>query len=236
MSGEDSQRIRATFGQVDLDLDEDPRSTKPRLLLVNEAESVRTIPGAPALVLEEETTAIATASPALLERMRHPPSSKELTARVATGAVAEEDPRIGAMRDLYASGDADAALFIATAVQATSNRPPPMRGADDGEVEVSVGSERSIELDFTLDEAYERTAGGGPQSSRSGLAGIPKLLVGTAELSKMPLEPRAAFLVMHVDGTTSVGEILEICGMSKAEATTLFRQLLALGVIAVTRR
>ena len=69
MSGEDSQRIRATFGQVDLDLDEDPRSTKPRLLLVNEAESVRTIPGAPALVLEEETTAIATASPALLERL-----------------------------------------------------------------------------------------------------------------------------------------------------------------------
>ena len=54
---------------------------------MNEAESVRTIPGAPMVVIEEETTAIATASPAVLDRMRHPPSSKELTARVATGAV-----------------------------------------------------------------------------------------------------------------------------------------------------
>jgi hypothetical protein len=232
VSGEDSQRIRDTFGQVELEVGDDPRSTKPKLILVNEVESVRTIPGATVSVpVEEETTAIASASPATLERMRHPPSSKELTARVVTDAEEAADPRLEAMRELYASGDADGALFIATAVQATSERPPP------SDPDVSIGAEFSMELDFTLDEAHERIAGrASGVGVSSALEGIPRLLKTATEIAKLPLEPRTGFLIMHVDGTTSVREILDICGMSKEEATTIFRQLLALGVISLRRR
>lgn len=62
---------------------------------------------------------------------------------------------------------------------------------------------------------------------------IPRLTVAPQEITRLPIDPRAAFIVGHVDGIQSMGDILDICAMPESEAIELIGRLQALGVIAL---
>ena len=62
---------------------------------------------------------------------------------------------------------------------------------------------------------------------------IPQVLLSAAEIAKLPIDPRAAFILSHVDGIQSMEEILDICAMAEAEAVELLEKLRAMGVISL---
>jgi hypothetical protein len=59
---------------------------------------------------------------------------------------------------------------------------------------------------------------------------VPVLLVTVDELRDLPLDPRTAYLVSLIDGTTSVEEIADIAGDAE-EVNALFARLLKLAAI-----
>lgn len=60
---------------------------------------------------------------------------------------------------------------------------------------------------------------------------IPRMLVGPGEISKLPIDPRTAFLLGHIDGLSTVEEIIDMCAMPEAETLELIERLHAMGVI-----
>ena len=60
---------------------------------------------------------------------------------------------------------------------------------------------------------------------------IPVLLTSAGELSTLPLDHRAGFLLAHVDGIQTLEEILDVCAMPTAEALELIERLKRMGVI-----
>lgn len=60
---------------------------------------------------------------------------------------------------------------------------------------------------------------------------VPRLTIPRNELATLPLDPRAAFVLMHVDGSASVETILDVCAMSEHEALRLLVQLKDMGVL-----
>jgi hypothetical protein len=123
---------------------------------------------------------------------------------------ASRDHRVSAMRELYAAGDTDAALFIAQLIDpsppgkvslvAETVRPPP-------------GMEEEV-------------------ASINSLDAVPRTLLGSLEIAALPLHHREGFLLAHIDGESTLDQILDICAMPEQEAATILRKLLALGVIA----
>ena len=62
---------------------------------------------------------------------------------------------------------------------------------------------------------------------------VPRVLVGPKDISKLPMDPRAAFILSHVDGFHSVEEIIDMCSMPESQALELIDRLHDLGVIAI---
>lgn len=146
------------------------------------------------------------------ERTRLP---SEVRSRLpADPAEAARDPRVCAMRELYAAGDTDAALFIAQTIDpsppdrvsltAETLRPPPT-------------SREQLAAAFTADR-------------------VPRVILATEEIADLPLDHRAGFLLAHIDGMSSMEQILDICAMPESEAIFIFRQLLVMGVIVFGHR
>lgn len=229
MGGQD----KLFFGEVDLDFSEDDspvshtRPTPP--------EMTRFVPRAAraAAVRDDDaadSTRVGKVDDSILSQLRErrpaDPTSVVNPASApppSSGQPALSDPRIDAMRELYASGDADAALFIASAVQAhvrETNPPPP--------------SDDSIDVDMDDDDRDERTAisGSGVQVANA-MRGCPRMLMSLSEVAALPLDPRAGFLMMHFDGMSTIEDIVDACAMPKADTLTILRQLLALKVIAL---
>lgn len=227
MGGQD----KLLFGEVDLDLgeghppDSHTRPTPP--------EMTRFVPGAGRAATDQDdaadSTRVGKVDDSILSQMRErrpaDPTSVVNPASApppSSGQPALSDPRIDAMRELYASGDADGALFIASAVQAhvrETNPPPP--------------SDDSIDVDMD-DDRDERTAisGSGVQVTNA-MRGCPRMLMSLSEVAALPLDPRAGFLMMHFDGMSTIEDIVDACAMPKADTLTILRQLLALKVIAL---
>lgn len=61
----------------------------------------------------------------------------------------------------------------------------------------------------------------------------PRMLVSMRDISKYPIDPRAAFLLGYVDGSLAVEEIADLCGMPTADASELVDRLQRLGVLAL---
>ncbi|MBX3201378.1 MAG: hypothetical protein KF894_24800 [Labilithrix sp.] len=171
---------------------------------------------------------------------QHNPPSSRRSAPSASG-VASRDDRVAAMRELYAQGNADAALALASEVAL--------------ELDAALSDEVAIEVDpygglipvdddpigLEPDEAgnEDHTAIAFASADSSRLAAmtssrIPRLLVGPKEISTLPMDPRAAFILGHIDGIQSMEEILDVCAMPEAEALELIERLRALGVIALS--
>lgn len=66
-----------------------------------------------------------------------------------------------------------------------------------------------------------------------GLAGVPLLKVPTNEWLTLDLDPRACFLLVHVDNVSTFEMILDVSGMRRHEAMRLLWELLDRGVIAL---
>jgi hypothetical protein len=63
------------------------------------------------------------------------------------------------------------------------------------------------------------------------LASVPRLVVSTAELMKLPLDSRAGFVVSFVDGSYTIEMILDACAMPRKEALGILGGLAARGII-----
>jgi hypothetical protein len=141
-------------------------------------------------------------------RTRHPGREDTYTAPPKKAKDGDPDEaRLAAMRELYARGDTDGALSVASGLK-TKTAPmafAPMR-APSGDYEIEA---RTI--------STKKTA--------------PKLLMSRAQIAKTPLDPRAKDLVSRIDGSTPMRKIIEASGLSDDVAQKLIERLLALGVI-----
>lgn len=128
---------------------------------------------------------------------------------------AARDHRVNAMRELYAAGDMDAALFIAQLID------PSPAGA------VSLVAE-TVRPPASVAEAAASAMDSLPITSDR----VPCIVRERAELETLPLDHRAGFLLAHIDGACTVEQILDVSAMSEAEAILILRKLLVMGVIA----
>ncbi|MBX3259843.1 MAG: hypothetical protein KF782_09135 [Labilithrix sp.] len=169
---------------------------------------------------------------------RSPPSSRR-NAPSASG-VASRDDRVAAMRELYAQGNADAALALASEVALELDAVL----SDDAEVDPygglipvdddAIGSEPAGEASCEDHTAVAYASADSSRLAAMTSSRVPRLLVGPKEISKLPMDPRAAFILGHIDGIQSMEEILDVCAMPEAEALELIERLRALGVIALS--
>jgi hypothetical protein len=60
---------------------------------------------------------------------------------------------------------------------------------------------------------------------------IPRVVSSAGDVSKLPIDHRAGFLLAHVDGMQTLEELLDVCAMPAAEALELFAKLKAMGVV-----
>jgi hypothetical protein len=165
-----------------------------------------------------------------------PPSSR--SAPSASG-VASRDDRVAAMRDLYAQGHADAALALAAELSfefdASEPEPfDPFGGLIPIEEDDPFGGLEIVEEDDPQDHtAILEASADSSRLARITSRQVPQLLVGPKEIAKLPMDPRAAFILGHIDGIQSMEEILDVCAMPEAEAIELIERLHRMGVISL---
>ena len=260
------------FGELDLDLgdaaqaEEAPPPSRSRVFGPSVArsfavheESTRIVSGEalaaitgppPGDPLQEEgsTRAWGEIDDALLlvgEGPAPPPSPARMSSRPPSGSgVASRDGRVAAMRELYANGDADGALALATSLGG-SMAPPATGDHPDASIVVEIG-EQSIDTSDASDpfgglipmdsmgDKVASTAAMKPPAAHLTLTerqSIPRLLKSMAEVSTLKIDHRAGFLLAHVDGMQTLEEILDICAMPPAEALELIANLKKMGVI-----
>jgi hypothetical protein len=63
------------------------------------------------------------------------------------------------------------------------------------------------------------------------LSRAPRVTVPRNELATLPLDPRAAFVLMHIDGTATVEMVLDVCAMPEHEALRLLFHLKTQGIL-----
>ncbi len=130
---------------------------------------------------------------------------------------AARDPRVSAMRELYAAGDVNAALFIAATIDAT----PPGFTSRDAETLPPP----------TLDEEEDTRQ---LRLAASAGACVPRLRIPREEIALLPIDHRAGFLLAHVDDVTTLAEVFDVCAMPHGEAMSLVDDLVRLGVITLS--
>jgi len=64
------------------------------------------------------------------------------------------------------------------------------------------------------------------------LDAIPRIVVRTEDIAKLPINHQAAFVLGFVDGTSSWETILDACGLPRADGVRLLSDLRARGIIA----
>lgn len=142
--------------------------------------------------------------------------------------VATRDDRVTALREAYARGDTEGALSLATAIRSeipAAMDDDPFGGLIPVEEEPPVDAKDCTRLApeglvpsiLTLTERHS----------------IPRLLMGPREIAKLPLDPRAGFLLGNIDGMQTLEEILDVCGMPPEEAIAIIRMLEKLGAIEI---
>jgi hypothetical protein len=62
---------------------------------------------------------------------------------------------------------------------------------------------------------------------------VPRVLLSRAEIAELPIDPRSAFVLCHIDGRQTLEEILDVCAMPESDALELLGRLQTMGVIAI---
>jgi len=176
----------------------------------------------------------------------------------STSGVATRDARVATMRELYARGDAEGALALATAI--TTDGPPPI--APIAPAPSGDHPDASIYIEVTPEDELDESLGGllrieegtvqvspptksremprAPRNAETATRAlltlterqsIPRIVQSPGEVAKLPIDPRGGFLLGQVDGMQTVEEILDVCAMPAAEALEILEQLRELGVI-----
>jgi len=280
----EAKTLLPTFGQIDFDLgeaswdDDRPPSTPRRggdphlrptaSAIPAQNEATRIVQGDPlsnvrdenktrAGNLEDELMAVARGEvdePLPSSASRNAPSESH---------IAPRDQRVAAMRELYANGDAEGALRLASAI--STHRPPRAMSGDasDASIVVEFGDEEEIsdpygglipvEENGSRQTARPPAEGEAPEvseerplpsfpmpaaSSAADLSlterqGIPRVVKSAAAIAKLPIDNRAGFLLMQMDGMQTMEEILDVCAMPAGEALDLIEKLKELGVIVI---
>jgi hypothetical protein len=115
------------------------------------------------------------------------------------------DPRVSALRELYAAGDADAALFIAETIDST---PTGFLSREAETVPPPPEEEESAEV-----------------------LRVPHVVKTAEEIAALPIDHRAMFMLQHIDGHATMEEIFDVCAMPENDAVMLLRDLVELGVV-----
>jgi hypothetical protein len=68
---------------------------------------------------------------------------------------------------------------------------------------------------------------------RAGVTGIPRVVMMPALVRGLPIDPRDAFVLSHVDGQSSVETLVDVTGFDRAELISILGRLVRLGAIAV---
>jgi hypothetical protein len=164
----------------------------------------------------EPPTAQSGFAPRQPESGERTPKASEMRARLPEDPVdASSDPRLSAMRELYAAGDIAEALLIAQSINPQS----PWSSPADGEPEPC---SRTIAAQATTENLAVLT------SER-----ILVLIRHPREIAHLSVDHRAGFLLGHIDGKSTMEEILDVCAMPESEAILIIRRLLSMGVIAL---
>lgn len=61
----------------------------------------------------------------------------------------------------------------------------------------------------------------------------PKLLKTRAELTDAPIDPRDAFVISLIDGTTNITAIVDASGIPEAEIGAILERLVRLGIVSL---
>jgi len=156
----------------------------------------------------------------------------------SSGISQLEGGSIASMRELYAGGLAEEALAFAGGVLAELDEvgldldDPTLDVLDDAPREPEPFDVDAVGLGAV--DTYDPFGGLLPVSTEPPPgAAVPRLLVSAAEIAKLPMDPRAAFLLGHVDGTNTLEEIVDMCPMPQNEALELVARLRGMGVIAI---
>ena len=167
----------------------------------------------------------------VVARPFHGARSEDATHASERTRAAVGDPRVAAMRELYAEGDANGALFIALSIAPGACAELEDAASDDGWVRAIPNAPVTADDDRTL-----RPGPAAPQVPawrRSPRRFVPRVLRSNDEIASMPIDHRGGFLLAHVDGVQSVDELLDVCAMPEDEALRLIEQLVAIGAIAL---
>jgi hypothetical protein len=75
----------------------------------------------------------------------------------------------------------------------------------------------------------------GPSTPRPRLSleAVPRVVVDAVFIRALPLRPREAFLLAHLDGKNDLRTIVDITGMTRLEASIILEKLVDLGAIQV---
>lgn len=68
---------------------------------------------------------------------------------------------------------------------------------------------------------------------RDRVTGIPRVVMVPALVRQLPIDPRVAFLLSHVDGQSPVEILVDVTGFDRAEVLSILGRLVRLGAIAV---
>lgn len=94
-----------------------------------------------------------------------------------------------------------------------------------------IGEVRRLYISGEIEAALDIAATLRPSSIGFSLKSIPELVKSPGELRELPLDNRAGFLLMHVDGATDLETVFDLCPMPQDESLALFEHVLALGAI-----
>jgi hypothetical protein len=62
---------------------------------------------------------------------------------------------------------------------------------------------------------------------------VPRLKTPANEIARLPLGPRAGFVLAQIDGVHTVEDLLDTCAMSPGETIEIVRYLVSLGIVAL---
>lgn len=212
-----------------------PGQTAPPPVASRPPRGTPTLQSLAAAKLAEEETRLAKTG---VDDARHA-EKKSVDGNPRSG-ISSSGHRFDAVRELYAEGQANAALALASEIP-PELEPDPFGGLIlvEDEPEASGGLVQDTgrgqdfagfgELNLDLDDPSVPV----PSVPDGGLSleCVPRLLVGMKDLSTLPMDPRAAFILSHVDGRQSMEEILDVCPMPRAEALETIERLCSMGVL-----
>jgi hypothetical protein len=88
-----------------------------------------------------------------------------------------------------------------------------------------------------LDAELRDFLGGAPPRAAPSGALVPVLRAAPSALAaERGLDPRAAFLLMFLDGSASIDEVLDACGLPGADARRIIEDLVARGLVELRPR